>query len=586
RLVLHIFPKDVRASDAFQPLPSAKVQDLLTQGPALERISASADLSLLEAAAGEVSAVIGRSVPLLTLSPSLDAETLLITLGADASLHKAVTSSTGTSLLSLAVYRPLPTAALLQHVPASANKVVVLEPTIKRTTKWTPLFLDVVAALQEREPKLDIYSATLGIIDDATAGPALATLIDSLGPVPVDAPLVLGNIAAADQSTTSNVPSIPKHEASYTKILNHLFNDRLEIVNDPALVPELGDVALRPEYALGRARAAKEDRDQLEQAIKELLEAEGSSTEVSRDLHNLLAKWLANKDDSALSRFTGDEIVKLLESHPPAHPSTDRILALRRHLPLVSRWIIGSDAWSYDLGASGLHHLIASSLNVNILLLDNIPYTTRNAADPSKRKKDAGLYAMNHGDAFVASIAVYSSYSQSLHALLEADQYKGPSVVLAYLPYDSEDATPLSVLKETKLAVDMGYWPLYRWNPLHEDDPFTLESDAVKADLQEFLDRQNHLSQLVRSKPEIAAELVSSLGQQLQDARKERAKQAYSDLLNAMEGPPLLVLYASDGGTAEKFAKRLVTRAKARGVAARLAVMDSVPLDELKTEEN
>ncbi|EMD30586.1 hypothetical protein CERSUDRAFT_101201, partial [Gelatoporia subvermispora B] len=238
----------------------------------------------------------------------------------------------------------------------------------------------------------------------------------------------------------------------------------------------------------------------------------------------------------------------------PSQVAAERVFSLRSHLNARSRWIIGSDAWSYDLGASGLHHAIASKLNINILILDTLPYSARNTSDPSRRKQDVGLYAMNHGD-----------------ALMEADKFEGRSVVLAYLPYQTEETPALEILKETKLAVDTGYWPLYRWNPAQEQAgqcPFTLDSDAVKNDLQCFLDRQNHLSQLVRAQPQLVAEL-----------------QTYSELLTAIDAPPLLVLYASDSGKAEKVAKRLAARAKMRGLSTSAAMMDSITVDDLAKEE-
>lgn len=106
-----------------------------------------------------------------------------------------------------------------------------------------------------------------------------------------------------------------------------------------------------------------------------------------------------------------------------------------------------------------------------------------------------GLDAMNDGDVYVASVAVYSSYSHVLQLLIEADRFPGPSVAVAYLPYQSEGASALDVLKETKVAVDAGYWPLHRWGPSKEQqdkEPFSLDSDAIKNELQQFLDRQNH----------------------------------------------------------------------------------------------
>jgi sulfite reductase (NADPH) hemoprotein beta-component len=235
-----------------------------------------------------------------------------------------------------------------------------------------------------------------------------------------------------------------------------------------------------------------------------------------------------------------------------------------------------------------LHHIIASGLDINILILDTLPYSSRNTVDPHRRKHDVGLYAMNHGDVFVASVAVFSSYSQVLQAIIEADKFKGPSVVLAYLPYTNEDTPAIDILKETKLSVDSGYWPLYRWDPSKEkagNEPFSLDSDTIKNELKHFLDRQNHLSQLVRSTPEIASELVSSLGQTVREARRKRAQESFNALVSSLDAPPLLVLYASDGGAAEKKAKRLAGRAKARGLTITIATMDSYTLDALAQEE-
>ncbi|KAG6843443.1 hypothetical protein H0H87_004568 [Tephrocybe sp. NHM501043] len=153
-----------------------------------------------------------------------------------------------------------------------------------------------------------------------------------------------------------------------------------------------------------------------------------------------------------------------------------------------------------------------------------------------------------------------------------------------HLPYSSEDSSALDVLKETKLAVDAGYWPLYRWDPT-KDEPFSLDSDAIKNDLKSFLDRQNHLSQLSLAQPKLASELVGSLGGRVQEARRARARAAYGDLVSGMEAKPLLVLYASDGGAAEKVAKKLAGRGAARGLATSVKAFDSVGLEGLRGEE-
>ncbi|KAG8887561.1 hypothetical protein FRB98_009467 [Tulasnella sp. 332] len=537
-----------------------------------------------EAAARSTAKLTGRHLQPASYNGPAQPTVVLVTLGDASTIHGAL-GSHHSGLLDLSLIRPFPTSYILQHLPTTATKVIVLEQVYKRAVKWSPLFLEVTSALAQLPVK--VISGTLGHVQSHHASEELSQLLHAAETTHSRQHLTFGHNPATASDIHHATVHVPQHESSYTKLLHHLFGNRLDVVNDPSLVKTLGEVATRPEYALGRIRALDDERSELEKNVRELLEAELHGYASQKELHEGLAKWLTNKNDEHISRSAGDHIVRILETSPPEHPAVLHVLASRKHFPVMSRWIIGSDSWSYDLGASGLHHLIASSANVNILLLDNVPYTARDAADPSKRKKDAGLYAMNHGDAYVASIAVYSSYSQSLHALMEADKHRGASVVLAYLPYQSEEDSALTVLKETKLAVDAGYWPLYRWNPVNPDgSQFQLESDALKADLQEFLDRQNHLSQLVRSQPDIAKELVSSLGTQVQEARREKAKQTYENLLSAMEGPPLLVLYASDGGNAEKIAKRLIGRAKVRGLAARALTMDSTSLEELKLEEH
>ncbi|KAI9440511.1 sulfite reductase subunit beta [Lactarius indigo] len=394
----------------------------------------------------------------------------------------------GVAYVDVSLLSPLPSSRILGAIRPSARHVIVLEQIEKWTTKWTPLFLDVVSLLQHRdsEDRPTVRSAYLG---------------DTNG-------LQSEDVATFLESATTSKPSIP-HATWRTDVVSRY---RIR----PSLVPSQGEFATSPEFALGRVRGALEERNELVNAVLELLQ----DPKLPQETHSLLSRWVLVKDDV-------DYI---------SHPAAARILSLREHFRIKSRWIIGSDAWSYDLGASGIHHAIVSGLNLNTLILDTLPYTARNSSDPSRRKTDIGLYAMNYGGVYVASVAVYSSYAQVLQALVEADNFDGPSVVLAYLPYTTEDSTALDLLKETKLAVDSGYWPLYRWDPSKEDDLAKNHSlwtrTPVKNDLQAFLDRQNHLSQLVRAKPSLPVELVTSLGETVKAERKRRAQQAYADLLS------------------------------------------------------
>jgi sulfite reductase (NADPH) hemoprotein beta-component len=220
-------------------------------------------------------------------------------------------------------------------------------------------------------------------------------------------------------------------------------------------------------------------------------------------------------------------------------PLSQNILSKKGLFRKESPWLIGSDAWAYDLGNSGVHHVIASGENVNMLIIDSTPYSERAAADSARRKKDVGLYAMNYGNAYVASVAVYSSYTQVLQAMIEADQFNGPSVVVAYLPYHKEGDSPLTVLQETKKAVDLGYWPLYRWDPTNEERGeanFSLDSERIKNELKDFLDRDNHLTQLMKRHPEFASNLSEDYGSEVRALQKRKAKDSYNLLLEGLFG--------------------------------------------------
>ncbi|KAF8705177.1 Nitrite and sulphite reductase 4Fe-4S domain, partial [Rhizoctonia solani] len=525
-------------------------------------------LKAYQKAAAETLAAVRRiQVPIH--SAGQDVHTVIIIPGAAPSLSSSLRPGVG--LVEVSLLRPVIGTKLASAIPASANRVIVLDRAGKRSTKWTPLYLDVAEALEGREEQPKLLSGTLGEVPDVDA------FFDSLDS------FENGGVLGSLPETNPSLPHVPKHEASYTKILESAFGDRFVIANDPKLVSSKGPAATRPEFALGTVQAQLDARARLISAVQTLLNI-GSKAGISPELHTALTNWSLKRDDPKASVSTAQILLDLLRADSVSLPAAAEILSLSEHLTFPSRWIIGSDAWSYDLGASGVHHAISSGLNVNLLLLDTVPYSQRDAIDPSRRKKDAGLYAMSHGDVYVASIAVYSSYSQVIQALIEADAYNGPSVVLAYLPYESESSPALEVLKETKRAVDAGYWPLYRWDP-SKPEPFSLDSAAIKEELQTFLDQQNHLSVLANATPKLARELVGSLGEDLKAARKKQAQASYDALLNALDGPPVLVLYASDGGNAEKLAKRLTQRAQTRGLAARVQSMDSVPLAELATED-
>lgn len=527
------------------------------------------------------SAILRRTILPVHYQGKSNATIALVTLGTAINVQQLPNE---VGIVDVSLVQPLPSSRILSSLPASLTKIIVLEQIYKWPAKWTPLYLDLLSLSQSLDanhrPEL-----SSGVLGEQTGAPNFHSIVENAAPSTPRTRLVLGSLPSHTYEDHKRPPHVPKHEAAYTKVLEHVFGDRLEVSNSPSLVPSKGQMATKPEYALGRVEVHLAERNSLKAAVQSLLGA-SRDLDLPENLHTALEKWLQAPRDSVHASKLGQEIVGHIKSNSITHHAAQTIVSLQHQFVATSHWIIGSDAWSYDIGSSGVHHAIASGLNVNLLVLDTTPYTARNAADPEKRKKDIGLYAMNYGNVYVASVAIYSSYGHVLRTLMEADLYDGPSIILAYLPYTSEEDAALTVLKETKLAVDTGYWPLYRWNPSKNDqESFSLDSEAVKADLQEFLDRQNHLSQLVASEPKLAAELVTSLGSKLAEARSKKASEAYESLVGGLDGPPLTILYASDGGAAEKFAKRLANRAKARGVTAKVQTMDSFPLEELRHEE-
>lgn len=318
---------------------------------------------------------------------------------------------------------------------------------------------------------------------------------------------------AASKAVSAAVPV----ETPYLKMLDQVFQDRLQIANavNSASVwsrDEKNPSASAPEFGYGKIVNQIQERARFIDAVEELIK----ENKVSEEAYKTLSQWLlvvkSSKSDAKAINKAAEAVIAAIDNVSAA----EYVLQNKDLLTAKSNWLIGSDSWAYDLGQSGVHHVIAQGENVNMLIVDTLPYSSDLARE--QRKKDIGLYAMNFGSAYVASVAVYSSYTGVLNALMEADAYNGPSIVLAYLPQEPEAAVgstnPIYTMKETKVSVDNGSWPLYRWNPALDaqgKEAFSLDSQRIKKDLEKFLERENHFSQIVAQHPDISQLLVSSL---------------------------------------------------------------------------
>ena len=492
-------------------------------------------------------------------------------------------------IITARLYRPWLANSLSGSFPPSVKRIAVLEQIRRKTTKWGPLLLDILTSLRTGPSSAGapiIVGHQLGHIEPATARQALRGIFQNLkSPSPIQNLEVGSRHKPANRVDEYSLEQ-PKVETAYMKILDQVFGERLHIANrlDAANAGISATIAANPEFGFGSLLARKEHRRRF---IGEVQEAAGSQDFVTKNPQNWLSKWALVAEDSKKSNELAKEVIARLSNDGSSLAS--QLLSSKALFFNESQWLIGSDAWAYDLGNSGVHHVLASGANVNMLIIDSQPWSERAAADAERRKKDIGLYAMNFGNAYVASVAVYSSYTQVLEAMIEADQFNGPSVVVAYLPYNKEDDSPLTVLQETKKAVDLGYWPLYRWNPNSEENGepnFQLDSERIKQELEEFLRRDNHLTQLMNRHPEFSANLSESYGTEVRELQKRRAKDAYDNMLSSLLGAPMTVLFASDNGNAESIAKRLGNRGKARGLKSKVFAMDDYPLEDLPGEEN
>lgn len=524
-----------------------------------------------------------------------NAETAIFIFGSDVGLFaeaidaaKPEDSYAKAGILTARLYRPWLGPKLVETVPKSVKRLAVLEQIRRKTTKWGPLFLDMLTTLKSGPAGgvQTIVGHQLGYIAPEAVQQALRGIFQNLKSEQPIQNLEIGNHDGPVDSLAAYELSQPLVETAYMKILDQIFGEGLHIANAVGSqnTGVSATVSSSPEFGFGSLLARQEHRKRF---VDEVSEASKSKAFITDAPKQWLARWALSANDDKKANELAPEVISRLQTDGSS--LSTQLLSNKGLFRKESPWLIGSDAWAYDLGNSGVHHVIASGENVNMLIIDSTPYSERAAADSARRKKDIGLYAMNYGNAYVASVAVYSSYTQVLQAMIEADKFNGPSVVMAYLPYFKENDSPLTVLQETKKAVDLGYWPLYRWNPQNEEHGapnFSLDSERIKNELKEFLARDNHLTTLMKRHPEFSSSLSADYGVEIRQLQKRKAKDAYNELLEGLFGAPLTILFASDNGNAESLAKRLGNRGKARGLKTMVLAMEDYPIEDLPNEQN
>ncbi|MDP2646470.1 MAG: pyruvate:ferredoxin (flavodoxin) oxidoreductase [Desulfobacterales bacterium] len=346
-------------------------------------------------------------------------------------------------------------------------------------------------------------------------------------------------------------------ETPYVKLLTQLFGDRMVISNAtgcssiwggsapsvPYTVNKYGhgpawgnslfeDAA---EFGYGMSIAIQQRRKKLADLMQEALAAD-----VSEDIKAALKGWLDGRHVAETSRTYGDRLKDLL-GKSPSSGLLESIYNMADLFTKKSVWSFGGDGWAYDIGYGGLDHVIASGDDINILVMDTEVYSNTGGqaskATPTGAvakfafsgkkigKKDLARMAMVYGYVYVASVSMGASKTQTLKAFIEADNYPGPSVVICYAPCINQGINKGmgKSQEESKLAVQTGYWPLFRYNPLLKaqgKNPFILDSKAPNGAVQEFLGGEVRFASLERAFPGESKRLRAQIEEEVNERYK------------------------------------------------------------------
>ena len=313
-------------------------------------------------------------------------------------------------------------------------------------------------------------------------------------------------------------------ETPYIKAISQLFGDRMMVANatgctsiysgsapstpycknangrGPAWANSLFED--NAEFGLGMYVGTEKLRDRIQGLMEEAI---AHCSCCSDDLKAMMKQWIDTRTSAARSAEFVAQLIPMLEECNC--DKCKQILELKDYLSKPSQWIIGGDGWAYDIGFGGLDHVLASGLDVNVLVLDTEVYSNTGgqsskatpvgavakfaSAGKRIRKKDLGAIAMTYGYVYVAQVSIGASQAQLFNVLKEAEAYPGPSLVIAYAPCINHGIKGGMTRTQTvgKQAVECGYWQLWHYNPELEaqgKNPFVL--DSKEPDWSKFRD--------------------------------------------------------------------------------------------------
>lgn len=275
------------------------------------------------------------------------------------------------------------------------------------------------------------------------------------------------------------------------------------------------------EYGFGMRLAVDQNRNTLKRFVGTVLENEKTPADLKEALEGAMAHWENSKTEEAIK--AQDKVKEVLAKYTDCGcPDLAKVRELQDYFTDKSVWIIGGDGWANDIGYGGIDHVLAQGKNVNILVLDTEVYSNTGGqaskstptgavakfATGGKKtyKKNMGLMSMSYGHVYVASVALGADRGQTLKAFQEAEAYDGPSIIFAYAPCIAHGIDMSKTQTEEKLAVEAGYFPLYRYNPDNES-PFTWDAKEPKGSYQDFIRSEGRYKSLQKTNPEAAEAL-------------------------------------------------------------------------------
>ncbi|HVZ25719.1 MAG TPA: thiamine pyrophosphate-dependent enzyme, partial [Sediminibacterium sp.] len=269
------------------------------------------------------------------------------------------------------------------------------------------------------------------------------------------------------------------------------------------------------EFGLGIKLATDMKRNYARSLLAQLQEDVGLEL-----AHSILEKSEATETAIAQRRKQVQELKRRLQLH--THPDARLLLQVADFLDEKSVWIIGGDGWAYDIGFSGLDHVLSTGENINILVLDTEVYSNtggqKSKSSPlgasakfsvkgkTTGKKDLAMQAIAHGTAYVAEIALGANDVHALKTILEAEAFPGPSLIIAYSHCIAHGYDMCHGIDQQELAVKSGYWPLFRYNPFKEKGQrFVVDSKDPSVPLDSFLYNENRFATIKNQYPEQGA---------------------------------------------------------------------------------